>query len=177
MSFLARRPALMRAIVCVSCSIIFYLLLTYLSIAPKITIALSVFTPILIFGLIRYYACPVREHGAQNGSSIPTIEKTSRKQKDISWFDIIGPNFNFIFILMYGSFLMVCVFSNLDSQIFTDWSELGIFDLIKLGAAVMLTCFIPGYAIMQMVFKEGKLLPKIIVAYLLSLLITGSIEY
>jgi hypothetical protein len=133
----------------------------------------------LIFGLTRYYSTPLSGYGSQSTTSNIICDSENKKSID----DGNGTNegqYNLIFVIIYAILLAVCaLISKPDSNIFANWNEIGPVGITQLVAAIMLTFFIPGYALVQIISKKNRINPvlKVLLAYLLSILIGGGIEY
>ena len=179
MSISIRDSNLITAIIPIISSIFIYFILSYLLIPSKITIPLSIIMSTLIFGLTRYYSTPPSEHGSQSTTSNIIWDSENNKSID----DGNGNNesqYSLVFVIIYGILLAVCaLISKPDSHIFVNWNEIGPVSITQLVAAIMLTFFIPGYALVQIISKKNRINPvlKVLLAYLLSILISGGIEY
>ena len=88
---------------------------------------------------------------------------------------------NIIFVFLFMTCIVICsVFSKPDLEhIYTDWYNVGIIGLITLGAGIILSFFLPGYAVLLILTKGYRVNPvlKVLVAYLFSMLITGLTIY
>ena len=88
---------------------------------------------------------------------------------------------NIIFVFLFLACIVIClVFSKSDLEhIYTDWYNVGIIDLVTLGAGIILSFFLPGYAVLLILIKGYRVNPvlKVLVAYLFSMLITGLTIY
>ena len=156
-----------------------YSILSYLFIEPKITIPLSISISILIFGLTRYY----------DNIDNQTIEKRDGiYAKDINQNDIQNRNHKnrrgslsvFTFVTIFAILIFISSLSfKQDFQIFVPWNEIGVTGIIQLGSAIMLCFFIPGYGIVLILSRKDKINPiiAVLLAYLLSMLITGLTAY
>jgi hypothetical protein len=157
-----------------------YSLLSYLFIAPRITIPVSIIMSILIFGLTRYYDT-LRTKGdeRENGNSI--LERNS--QNDTHAGDhknVNGQLASGIFIIIFAILILISsVTYGQEFHIFIDWNEIGIFSIIQLAAAIMLCFFIPGYAIVLILSKKYIIdrILAVLLSYILSILITGLTAY
>ncbi len=88
---------------------------------------------------------------------------------------------NIIFVFLYLVFILICTFfskPNLDI-IYTSWNYIGISDVIVLGTGILLSFFIPGYALVLILTKRQRINPvlKVLLAYISSMLITALTIY
>ena len=88
---------------------------------------------------------------------------------------------NVIFTLVYLILLLICFFfskSNLDT-IYSNWNSFEIIDIITLGAGILVSFFMPGYAIVHLLVKKQIIHPllRVLLAYLCSILVTGLTTY
>jgi hypothetical protein len=153
--------------------------LSYLLVPAKITFPVSVMMSILSFGLTRYYS--ILEGGDMfykyiNKTS-KDISKTpflNRDQNNSSVFDVI-------FILIYSVSLLISILLSAPnlSSIYVSWLSIQVIDIVTLGTGILLSFFLPGYAIVLVLTKKYAInsLLKILLAYLGSMLITGLTTY
>ena len=135
---------------------------------------------ILIFGLTNYYNYPYNVAN-QSVEKRPILEQdyqydsgTRARKREVTNLSIIT------FVTIFVILILVCSFNyDQNFHIFTDWSDIGIIGIIKLGAAIMLCFFIPGYALVLILTKEYNVNPilQILLSYLLSILTTGLTAY
>lgn len=157
-----------------------YSVLSYLFVAPRITIPVSIIISTLVFGLTRYYAAShVDIKKTQAGyPSLRASQENGNHSRDHKKKN--GPLSSILFVTI---FIIVILISSLtlkqDFHIFINWSEIGGMGIIQLGAAIMLCFFIPGYAMVLIITKKYKIDPilAVLLAYLLSMLITGITAY
>jgi len=135
---------------------------------------------LLVFGLTTYFAQPLAR---QNYDSFSTPEarsenneSTHKSKQDSQQASSISA---LLFVTLYAIVLAVAVFSNPDLGVFKSWSEISPIGIVQLGSSIMLTFFLPGYAILLIMTKTYKLNPllKVVLGYLFSMLITGMIAY
>jgi hypothetical protein len=179
LSFSFRDSNLITAIIPIISSIFIYFILSYLLIPSKITIPLSIIMSTLIFGLTRYYSTPLNGYVPQSTTSNIIYDSENKKSIDKGNGNYES-QYSLVLIITYGILLAVCaLFSKPDSNIFVNWNEIGPIGIAQLVAAIMLTFFLPGYAIVQIISKKNSMNPvlKVLLAYLLSILISGGIEY
>jgi hypothetical protein len=158
-----------------------YIVLSYLLVPPRITFPISMFMSSLSFGLVRYYFISYKNnvdirYGSNDSSD-------SSKNIDLDRNKIKGglSISNIIFVFVFFASLVICsVFSKPDLEhIYTSWYAIGMIELVTLGAAIILSFFIPGYAVLLLLTKRYRVNPvlKVLIAYLFSMLITGLIIY
>jgi hypothetical protein len=143
-----------------------YFVLSYLLVPFGITFPISILTSILIFGLSKYYVEDHKEDELINLNLQYGEEKKSHESK-LANLIFIG-----VFIVML---IIVSIPSNKNPQGFVPWEQITIIHVLKLVAATALSFFLPGYALVIMWDRkqELKLLPKALLAYLFSILISG----
>jgi hypothetical protein len=173
-------PSYATLICCISAGIFIYFILTYLLVGSKISVPISIIIAILIFGLTRYYSTSSDERQYTQPVSPNAIgvaesqDAYNDRDKDNEY------RFGIIFVGIYLLLLAICTFiSNTDSHIFVSWSELNATGITQLGAAILLSFFMPGYAVVLIIAKRCKINPilKVLLAYLISILISGLIGY
>jgi len=130
---------------------------------------------ILSFGLTRYYCMSHKENqfeeGDLEGSSRSTATSDENDKEQIS---------NIIFVFVYLVLLLICAFfskPNLD-LVYTNWNLIDITNIIELGAGILLSLFIPGYAVV-LIIKKNRMnsILKVLLGYLFSMLITALTIY
>ncbi len=69
--------------------------------------------------------------------------------------------------------------STANSELFINWDQITLSNLLDLIAAIAFSFFLPGYALVTLLNKKYKLtlLPKLLLAYLFSILISGLVGY
>ena len=141
-----------------------YYILSYLLVPFGITFPISIIISILVFGLSKYYVENHKEdelHDLQFGE-----EKKSHEPKLA----------NVIFIGIFIVMLIIVSFPfNKNLQVFVPWEQITSIQVLKLVAATALSFFLPGYALVMMLDRKHALtlLPKALLAYLFSILISG----
>jgi hypothetical protein len=133
----------------------------------------------LTFGLTRYYSTPLGGCGSQSTAS-NTISRSENKKTIDEGNRNNESQYSLVFVIIYGILLAVCaLISKPDSNIYVPWNEMGAISITQLVAAIMLTFFLPGYSLVQIICKKNRINPvlKVLLAYLLSILISGGIEY
>ncbi len=175
-----QKPDVVTVMSSVGTGISIYLVLGYLLVAQKMSIPISIIMAILIFGLTRYYSLsdennrPLKQKPAPNtlgSENVESIEDSDNKS-----------HYPF-FVLFVGLYILLFVIATFTSkpnlQVFTSWSQIQPTNLIQLATAIMLSFFIPGYAVTHIITKARKInrILKILLAYLFSILITGGVGY
>ncbi len=135
------------------------------------------------FGLTRYYTISYKDNVfASTADEIYDSRKSSinsilnRDQNNIE-----RQLSNIIFVFLYLIFILICTFiskPNLDI-IYTSWNFISISDIIVLGTGILLSFFVPGYALVLILTKKQRINPvlRVLLAYLSSMLITGLTVY
>jgi hypothetical protein len=163
----------------ISTGLFSYFVLSYLLVAPKITIPLSIVFPMLTFGLTKYYSTSnfdINKRQDQN------LAQTNIQHDEIPpTYDKNGSNVSSIlFVVIYA--IAILISSSAHQQefhIFINWNEIGTTDIFQLGASIALCFFIPGFAIVLVITKKYNInsLLSVLLGYLFSILITGLTAY
>jgi hypothetical protein len=159
-----------------------YLILSRLLIPDRMSIPFGIIISFLIFGLINYYSAS-RNFSAQktslasDGSLDKFIgihsEKNGENDKNSSLS-------NLFFVLLYAvSIVIVVSGSHSNREVFLPWDEISVAQLVQLTASILISFFAPGYAIIGILTPTKKLLmlPRILLAYILSIFIIGITTY
>jgi len=163
----------------ISCGFFVYFVLSYLLVMPRITIPISVTVSILIFGLTRYYSASYTDK-EDTKSRLPKLISSEQGETYRDDDRVNDPRLVTFFVILYGVLLAISTFSsNLESTIFMSWSQIGASGIIQLAAAILLSFFIPGYALVLILAKKCKInaILKVLLAFLFSMLISGTIGY
>ena len=149
---------------------IFYML-QILFVSEAMAASLAGLVSLLAFALSRYYSQPITDYSSTVSDDNPdnfNVPKSSAKSLD------------FIFLVgIYSVALVISAISNPNASVFINWSNVGSVDIVSLGAAILLTFFVPGYALVKMLTQKCKTdnILKVIFAYLSSILISGLTVY
>jgi hypothetical protein len=93
---------------------------------------------------------------------------------------------NLFFVVGYAACLLIVtayffIFNPSNEEIFIPWEQFTIVQIAELGASIALCFFLPGYALLSIFFRnpDHQINPilKILLAYLLSILVTGLTGY
>jgi hypothetical protein len=93
---------------------------------------------------------------------------------------------NLFFVVGYASCLIIItayffIFNPSNEEIFVPWEQFTIVQIIELGASIALCFFLPGYALLSIFFRDPARhvnpILKTLLAYLLSILVTGLTGY
>jgi hypothetical protein len=157
-----------------------YIVLSYLLIPARISFPISVAFSLLSLGLIKYYSITyhfsTNTRFGNNDSNAESIDisKDSYPLKT-------GRLSNIVFVSIFISSLLICIFLSKPEvdNIYTSWYNVGVVGLITLAAGIILSFFIPGYALVLLLTKKYTVSPllRILLAYLFSMLITGLTTY
>jgi hypothetical protein len=155
-----------------------YFVMQYVLIPKSISIPLSIIISALIYALTMYYSqSSNRENyndlhlkSKDNNEIIESEKQFSAKELSKSFI---------LFVFIYATAITICAFSNPEFLIYKNWNEISVIEIIQLGTSIMLTFFLPGYAILLIMTIADRLRPllRIIAAYLFSILITGLSTY
>lgn len=157
-----------------------FAVLSYLYVAPRITIPLSVVISTLIFGLTKYYSRPdidskdILKRNTTSRNNHQNVIPIKYYGKETSNVSII------LFVAIYIIATLICSFSyQQEFHIFTNWNEIGLVGITQLASSIVLCFFLPGYAMVLVITKKYKLHPilKVLLAYLFSILTTGLTAY
>jgi hypothetical protein len=145
-----------------------YTILSYFYVAAKISIPLSITLPLLIFGLTNYYS---KSRSNNNDGDFAIKGEVHSKDHNKKKGDLL----RILFVILFGIVVLISAFASKNSEIFVNWNEIGVIGIIQLGAAIVLSFFMPGLAIMIIIMKKYKMdtMLAVLLAYLLSMLITG----
>ncbi|OLB91162.1 MAG: hypothetical protein AUH25_03295 [Thaumarchaeota archaeon 13_1_40CM_38_12] len=141
-----------------------YIILSYLLVSHRITIPISIIISVLVFGLTKYYYDVERKNDS-------VFDRKEKYQKSS-----VG---KIVFVVIYVICLIFSFTSGPSNNIFVPWELLTTSQITKLVVAIAFSTFLPGYAILSTIGLKYELkpLPKILVAYITSALITGSTGY
>ncbi len=175
----------------------------------RVAVPLAIIIAILIFGLSRYYAT-LENNNDNNGRKVEITStgiidsnltetkfkqnqqqrihrnegsKINDKNKNNAAFSALS---NLLLVVGYAASLLIVtayffIFSPFNNEIFVPWEQFTVVQIIELGAAIALSFFLPGYALVSTLYRESynqiKPLRRFLLAYLLSSLITGLIGY
>jgi Protein of unknown function (DUF1616) len=142
-----------------------YIVFSALLVPLRITGPISLVISFLVFGLSNYYC--------RTGDSNQQISKITTE------IEIAKSTFNSFFIAAYIILIIFALLSYYNPKIFVHWQEITWSQTIRLAAALLLSFFFPGYALVSTLLKKSELksLAKLLVAYLFSILITGLTGY
>jgi hypothetical protein len=145
-----------------------YFALSEFSVPFRITISASILIPVLTLGLANYYRTYGNNEVDERSHNV--VGENTQKNNPLS---------NIIFI---GVYLILIIFSLLavpNTKIFIHWEQVTPYQLMSLAAAIVLCIFAPGYALISTIDRRCELsrLSRFLIAYLLSILVTGLSGY
>lgn len=144
-----------------------FLVLSDLMVPTRIIIPSSLSISLVVFGICMHY----QYKPIASTTIVHRVEKSSNS---------IRMESNFFFTIIYILSLVICTSSTHESSaLFIPWEEFNAIDVTNVAAAISLSFFMPGYALIAVVDKKNQLqlLPKFLVAFLFSMLITGLTPY
>ena len=144
-----------------------FFVLSDLMVPARITIASSLSISLVVFGICMHY-----RYTRTTGTRIAHVNEESLSS--------IKLRSNLSFIIMYIFFLVICTSSTYEgSAQFIPWKEFNAIDVTRVAAAISLSFFMPGYALIAIIDKKNQLqfLPRFLIAFLFSMLITGLATY
>jgi hypothetical protein len=170
-----------------------YLILSYLFVPNRIAIPLAIIISTLIFGLTWYYT-NIKNNSNEKRSEIVTsnevLGQNLQRQETAKMFDnnsyTLSVFANLFFVIGYAICLIIVaphflISSPSSEEIFVPWEQFTNVQIIELGASIALCFFLPGYALLSVLYIDPdhqlKPLLKILLAYLLSILVTGLTGY
>jgi len=142
-----------------------YFVLSSLLTPLRMSVPLSILISVVIFGLCSYYS---KDH---DGSQCKNSRNQTSSDRSIM---------NFFFIAIYLLAIIFTFLSQGNPQVFVSWQKFTGLDLVKLGFAIGISVFIPGYAlVISILGSKSKLgyLPLILLSYITSIVITGLTAY
>jgi hypothetical protein len=141
-----------------------YVVLSSLTIPFRITVPLSFAIAITIFGLSAYY-----------GKERVILQDTKNRSQVDSNKSIL----NLFFVAIYITSIIFVFLSQDNLQIFVSWQKITPLDIVKLGFAIGISIFMPGYGLISILDGKPKLgyLPKFLLSYIFSILITALAAY
>jgi len=152
-----------------------------LLVPQSIIIPFSLSMGVLSLGLIRYYSNSYEDIiNTQNGNNHLGDNAKNNNQNRIR---INANDFNSItiFVFVFFAAIVICAFFSIPEvdHVFKNWYVMGIKEVVGLGAGIILTFFLPGYAVLLLLTRNYTINPvlKVLLAYLLSMLITGLTVY
>jgi len=152
-----------------------YAILSYLLVAQRISFPVAVAMFILILGLTRYYSTSYDDNYHTRSEDTSLKSKFYGEPCNVNKFLFI-----ILFAALYAIILAICVsISKSDSSIFVSWNDVSGSNIIQLAAAITLSFFAPGFAIVLIITKKTTINPlvKVLLGYLFSILITGLTAY
>ena len=150
-----------------------YFVLSLLSTPTRISVPLSILVSILVFGLNIYYfiLLPNRK------------QKGKLQRQHITEFTNSFSSLYVLFICIYGILLSMLVLTSVTNQevlgLYVPWGQVAPVDIIKIANAIAFSFFLPGYGILLLLDRDGKmmLVVKLLLAYLISMLLVALPTY
>ena len=154
----------------VAAGLIVYTVMSLTFISARISIPYSVLSSIIVFSIANYY------HSGQNSSSTITI---TIKRIRIGVGKATLSVTTLAFTLTFLAFLIILIVDQKPSEnaIFTNWNNLMLSDLFHLTAAIAISIYLPGFALISILDRENQIigLGKHMLGYLFSIFISGAI--
>ena len=152
-----------------------------LLVPQSIIIPISLGMGVLSLGLIRYYSNSYDDIiNTQNGNNHLGDNAKNNNQNNIR-INANDFNRNIIFVFVFLAAIVICAFFSRPEvdHVFKNWYVIGIKEVVGLGAGIILTFFLPGYAVLLLLTRNYTINPvlKVLLAYLLSMMITGVTVY
>ena len=149
-----------------------FLVLYTLFIPEEIIYPAVIIVFILTFGLVNYYYRIIKANEFDQKPDI-TLDNYLEDNNNS------GPGCRFFILAYIISILIVALGSNTNRELFLPWEQINPSQIVQLTAAISLSFFTPGYAIIRILDGEKRLglLPKLLLGYLFSVFVTGLISY
>jgi hypothetical protein len=144
-----------------------FFVLSDLMVPARITIASTLSISLVVFGICMHY-----RHIRITGTGIIRVYEESLGNVKL--------RSNLPFIIVYILLLVICTSNTYEgTEQFIPWKEFDAIDVIRVAAAISVSFFLPGYALIAIIDKRNQLqlLPRFLIAFLFSMLITGLITY
>ena len=144
-----------------------FFVLSDLMVPARITNASSLSISLIVFGI-----CMHHRNTRTNGKRIVHANEESLTN--------IKLRSNLAFIIVYIFSLVICTSNNYEGpEQFIPWKEFDAIDVTRVAAAISVSFFMPGYALIAIIDKRNQLqlLPRFLIAFLFSMLITGLVTY
>ena len=154
-------------------------MLHHLFIPERISVPIVIIMSILVFGLINYYRSSiVTETGKQDLESGKIFDRYIENNNHIN--STPAPKRHLFVLVVYIISLLIIAFgSNTDRELFVPWEQVSLLQIVQLTAATTIAFFAPGYAIIRILDEKKRfgLLARLLIAYLLSIFLTGFTTY
>jgi hypothetical protein len=113
-------------------SLFVYFLLSYISVAQRVSVPVSIFMFTLILGLTRYYSKPYNDNNhIENESSTPRVTSENDIGNNDEIQEIYRTISTLLFSVIFAILILICVFNvNLNSSIFISWKDLDSIDIV-----------------------------------------------
>jgi hypothetical protein len=150
--------------------IVIYFILSGLLVPLRIVYPVSFVMSLLIFGLTIYYSKERKDEQLKNIGKEPSQNDNNDNKSSLP---------NIVFIGLYIILIIFTFSSKQNPEIFIHWEQMTAIQIIGLMAAIVITFFAPGYALISCLDRKCELgsLSRFLIAYLLSILVTGLVGY
>jgi hypothetical protein len=156
---------------------IVYFILSLTSISERISIPYSILTSVIVFSIANYY---YKSRDRTGAAATATTTKTSNK-KQKGFLDGAFPPTTLLFTFVYFVFLLILAADQNSNAtaIFVDWNNLTLSDAIHLAAAIGISIYLPGFAIVSTLDRRNQIsgLGKHLLGYLFSIFVAGIIGF
>ena len=158
-----------------------YLVLSIFFVPFRIVLPASVIISILVGSLTKYYVDPINE-AKKEQSAYPDRQQTNHAGQNRNLLPpVIFAAAYIALLIIVGIFYGVNYENPQYNELFQYWQKFSPTDVIKLGSAIALSFFFPGYAIITIISnkknQELRLLPRILLGYILSIGVAGFLVY
>lgn len=156
--------------------IVVYSILSLFLIPMTLSLSLSIFIFFISLAFVHYYY-----YQSDNHSTNPFVLTSSESSTRRLLF-IRSSGSSIIFVLLYLFSISVVLFlhQDYDQQIFTDWHNLSFNQLLPLLGSILLSTFMPGYALVSSLIdrkNEQRLVLRFLLGYIISVLLTAILAY
>ena len=148
-----------------------FFILSFLNVPIGFSLPLSIIVSVLILGLTSYYSLQKQpDTSVLNNAKNVEIRSGERNRTT-----------SILFLVLYAALLLILITSSSRgaSGLFVDWEKIDPIQGLGLAAAIAFCFFLPGFGLVMILSKRYKLrlVLQILLAYLFSILITGTAGY
>jgi hypothetical protein len=152
-----------------------YIILSTLVVPSRISVPTPIILSLLVFGLTKFYL----RNENKDYQAHETLAGSQNTNKNT--FRGLLSHADIVFVTVYALLLIIAgLISKADHNLFYDWNQFNFMQLIGLAAAVLLSFFMPGFAVLKIIqitnYSSNRVL-IFLLAYIFSVAITGLTGY